>query len=68
MVLLGGNYIYIILLQEYDMKSLKRAKLMLGIVAFGLVVSGVTVWPAVPELKIAVRVVWGDSQPTGGSH
>ena len=41
---------------------------MLGIVAFGLVVSGVTVWPAVPELKIAVRIVWGDGQPAGVLH
>ncbi len=41
------------------MKSLKRAKWMLGIVAFGLVVSGITIWPAVPELKIAVRIVGG---------
>lgn len=41
---------------------------MLGIVAFGLVVSGITIWPAVPELKIAVRIVWGDSQPAGVLH
>jgi len=50
------------------MKGLKRAKWMLGIVAFGLVVSGITIWPAVPELKIAVRIVWGDSQPAGVLH
>jgi hypothetical protein len=36
------------------MKGLKRAKLMLAVVAFGLFVSGVTVWPAVPELKMAI--------------
>ena len=47
---------------------MKRAKWMLGIVAFGLVVSGITVWPAVPELKIAVRIVWGDGQPAGVLH
>ena len=40
----------------------------MGIVAFGLLVSGVTVWPAVPELKMAVRLVWGDSEPTGALH
>jgi hypothetical protein len=50
------------------MKGLKRAKLMLAVVAFGLFVSGVTVWPAVPELKMAVRIVWGDSQPAGVLH
>ena len=32
------------------MTDLKRAKWMLAIVVFGLVVSGITVWPAVPEL------------------
>ena len=41
---------------------------MLGIIAFGLLVSGITVWPAVPELKMAVRIVWGDSEPTDGLH
>mgnify|MGYP001043519879 CR=1 FL=1 len=41
---------------------------MLGIVVFGLVVSGITIWPAVPELKMAVRVVWGDSESTGVLH
>jgi hypothetical protein len=45
-----------------------RARLMLGIVAFGLFVSGVTVWPAVPELKAAVRIAWGDGAPTGVLH
>ena len=41
---------------------------MLGVVAIGLFLSGVTVWPAVPELKMAVRIVWGDSAPSGGLH
>jgi hypothetical protein len=41
---------------------------MLGIVAFGLFVSGVTVWPAVPELKLAVRIAWGEGEPTGVLH
>ena len=50
------------------MKDLTRAKVMLGIVAFGLFVSGVTVWPAVPELKTAVSIVWGDAEPAGGLH
>ena len=41
---------------------------MIAIVAFGLFLSGVTVWPAVWELKAAVGIVWGDSTPTGGLH
>jgi hypothetical protein len=47
------------------MKSMRRAKWMLGIVAVGLFLSGVTVWPAVPELKAAEHIAWGDDQPTG---
>jgi hypothetical protein len=50
------------------MKSLRRARWMLGIVALGLLVSGVTIWPAVWELKTAVRIVWGDQTPTGELH
>lgn len=49
------------------MNQLKRAQYMLGIVAFGLFVSGVTVWPAVPELKFAVQLAWGNSPPEAGS-
>jgi len=41
---------------------------MLAIVALGLFVSGVTVWPAVPELKLAVSVVWGDAEASGVLH
>ena len=33
------------------MKDLRRVRLLLGLVAFGLFVSGVTVWPAIPELR-----------------
>lgn len=50
------------------MVNLKRAKWMLGIVAFGLFVSGITVWPAVPELKLAVSILWGDAAPSGALH
>ena len=50
------------------MTDLKRAKWMLAIVVFGLVVSGITVWPAVPELKWAVGIAWGDAEPTGVLH
>ena len=50
------------------MNDVKRAKWMLGIVVFGLFMSGVTVWPAVPELKMAVRIIWGDDEPTGVLH
>src|SRR5580765_6075982 len=50
------------------MNPLKRAKIMLGIVAFGLFVSGVTVWPAIWELKTGVHFIWGDGEPTGVVH
>lgn len=50
------------------MPNLTRAKWMLAIVAFGLFVSGVTVWPAVLELKLAVSILWGDAAPTGALH
>ena len=50
------------------MSGLKRAKWMLGIVVFGLVVSGVTVWPAVAELKMAIRIIWGVGEPIGVLH
>jgi hypothetical protein len=50
------------------MNYLKRAKWMLAIVAFGLFVSGVTVWPALWELKTLVRIVWGNSEPTWIIH
>lgn len=48
--------------------QVRRAKWMLGIVAAGLFVSGVTIWPATWELKTFVGVVWGDSEPTGSIH
>ena len=51
-----------------NMNNLKRAKLMLAIIVFGLLVSGITVWPAIPELKTDVRMVWGDIEPTGVLH
>jgi hypothetical protein len=41
---------------------------MLGIVAFGLFVSGITIWPAVTELKTAVQIIWGEAEPTGTLH
>lgn len=50
------------------MNDLKLARLMLGVVVFGLLVSAVTIWPAVPELKLAVRLAWGNSEPTGALH
>jgi len=50
------------------MTDLKRAKWLLGIVALGLLLSGVTVWPAVSELKLAVHMIWGDGAPTGVLH
>ena len=50
------------------MDPVSRAKFMLAIVAFGLFVAGVTIWPATWELKTAVRIVWGESEPTGAVH
>lgn len=50
------------------MNPLKRAKWMLGIVAFGLFMAGVTVWPVIWELKTAVRIVWGEGAPTNELH
>ncbi len=50
------------------MRELQRAKWMLAIVAFGLFVSGVTIWPAAWELKTAVRLLWGDAAPEGTLH
>ncbi|MGM0490366.1 MAG: hypothetical protein ACQESR_26875, partial [Planctomycetota bacterium] len=50
------------------MNRLTRAKVMLGIVVFGLLVSGITVWPALVELKLAVSIIWGDAEPTGDLH
>jgi hypothetical protein len=41
---------------------------MLGIIAFGLLVSGITVWPALLELKMAVRIVWGEGEPADVLH
>jgi hypothetical protein len=41
---------------------------MLGIVVFGLLVSGITVWPAIPELKMFVHIVWGEGESTGVLH
>jgi len=53
---------------ENNAPGLKRAKWMLGIVVFGLVVSAVTIWPVVTELKTAVHMVWGDGEPSGELH
>ena len=50
------------------MIKLRRAKVMIGLVVFGLFVSAVTIWPAVPELKTAVGIVWGDGEATGVLH
>lgn len=50
------------------MPRLKRAKWMLAVVALGLFVSGVTIWPAVWELKTVIRLFWGDSPPAGPIH
>lgn len=36
--------------------------------AFGLLVSGVTVWPVEMELREMVAFFWGDVEPTNGLH
>jgi hypothetical protein len=41
---------------------------MLTIVAVGLFLAGVTVWPAVSELKAAVNWIWGQKAATGELH
>lgn len=41
---------------------------MLGVVAVGLFLSGVTVWPMVPQLEFLIAVVWGDWEPTHVYH
>ncbi len=51
-----------------QIQSLKHAKLMLWVVVVGLLVSAITIWPAISELKFAVNLLWGDSQPTGTLH
>ncbi len=48
--------------------TLIRARGMLILIAVGLFFFGVTVWPAVWELKFAVQTVWGESSPTGAIH
>ena len=50
------------------MRRLTRAKWMLTLVAVGLFLSGVTVWPAVSELKAAVHWIWGQEAANGGLH
>ena len=41
---------------------------MLGIVVFGLLVSAVTIWPAVTELELGIQFFWGDTPATGAIH
>ena len=41
---------------------------MLGIVVFGLIVSAVTIWPAITELELGVKFFWGDGPADGGVH
>ncbi len=50
------------------MDEMKRARLMLTIVSVGLLVSGVTIWPATWELETLVDVVWGPGESTGVMH
>jgi hypothetical protein len=41
---------------------------MLTIVALGLFLAGVTIWPAVWELRTLVALVWGDAAAAGTMH
>jgi hypothetical protein len=50
------------------MSQLTRARYMILIVALGLFISGITVWPALAELKLTVRMFWGDAAPSGELH
>jgi len=50
------------------MSQLKRAKWMLALVVFGLLVSAVTIWPMKWELESIITFVWGDSEPVGTIH
>ena len=43
--------------------SLRRPRIMLAIVAFGLFISGVTIWPWEVELELALRVFEALSAP-----
>ena len=59
------------LYREFAMFALiQRCRCLLPamIVVFGLFVSAVTIWPAVPELKMAVRLVWGEGAAQGVLH
>ena len=47
---------------------MKRARWMISIVVFGLFVSGVTVWPAIPGLTWLVDLLWGDAEAGGVIH
>jgi hypothetical protein len=51
-----------------DTGIVRRAKWMLGLVAVGLLLSGVTVWPALAELKAGVDLLWGAEHATGVLH
>ncbi len=55
-------------MRDRKMPKIKRAKWMMGIVSFGLFISGVTIWPAIWELKTFVGFVWGDTEATGVIH
>lgn len=50
------------------MAGMRRARWMLVIVSVGLFVAGVTIWPAISELKAVVHLLWGDSVPAGELH
>lgn len=47
------------------MTNLRKAKIMLGLIVFGLLVSAITIWPAVPELKFVIKII-GDNTNRAG--
>lgn len=50
------------------MRELKRAKWLVGLVGVGLFVSGMTIWPALWELRTFVDLVWGPGPAGGDVH
>lgn len=62
---MAPNHISVKNLKLSTYTKMKRAKLMLFIVAFGLFISGVTVWPAIPELKLGNRILSLTGESTG---
>lgn len=46
----------------------KRARWMLVIVSLGLLLAGISVWPAVTEIELVISLLWGEQKPTSELH